>query len=122
MSLFELKNIRGEQGAMAVEPAVDRIPKTEKAREALREEIKKNDLVYGVVVSEDFTLTAVIAIINTRVSDTRVLSLIRDIIESPDWSVLFLASLPFFYVRGSFLLSSIRIPIIFSRILPLLYS
>jgi predicted RND superfamily exporter protein len=32
LSLFELKNIKGEEGAMIVEPAVRRIPKTGKKR------------------------------------------------------------------------------------------
>lgn len=82
MSLFDLKNIHGENGAMIVEPSVRRIPKTAEAREKLREDIKKNDLVYGVVVSEDFTITTVIAITNTTVSDTKVLTLIQEIIDN----------------------------------------
>ncbi len=47
LSLFELKDIKGEGGAMIVEPAVGRIPQTEKQREELREEIIRNDIVYG---------------------------------------------------------------------------
>ena len=47
LSLFELKDIRGEDGSMIVDPAVKSIPKSEKRREKLRANLKKNDLVYG---------------------------------------------------------------------------
>jgi len=45
LSLFDLKSIKGEDGAMIVDPAVKRIPKTDEQREVLRKEIIENDLV-----------------------------------------------------------------------------
>jgi len=69
LSLFELKNIKSQDGAMVVEPAVDGIPRSEEEARSLRQDIMDNDLVYGSVVSEDFTLTAVIAMLKTDVSD-----------------------------------------------------
>ena len=82
LSLFELKNIKGEEGAMIVEPAVERIPRTEEQREILRKEIKENDVVYGSVISEDFTLTAVIALLKANVSDTIIVEEIRQLIQA----------------------------------------
>lgn len=69
LSLFDLKNIKSEEGMMIVEPAVKRIPETKKEQEELRKEITGNDIVFGSVVSEDFKITAVIAMIKTGISD-----------------------------------------------------
>ncbi|MCK4956406.1 MAG: RND family transporter, partial [Candidatus Cloacimonetes bacterium] len=60
LSLFDLKSIKGEAGAMTINPMVQQIPKTTEQKEILREEIKRNDIVYGSVVSTDFTITAII--------------------------------------------------------------
>lgn len=54
VSLFDSKNIRGENGSMIVDPVVKRIPRTPAQREQLRASIRANDLAYGLVVSEDF--------------------------------------------------------------------
>jgi hydrophobe/amphiphile efflux-3 (HAE3) family protein len=81
MSLFDLKSIRGESGALIVDPAVDRIPVTKEAREALRDELVSNDIVYGSVVSRDFTLTAVIALLRDDVSDEAIVSQINELVE-----------------------------------------
>ncbi len=69
MSLFELKYIKSEDGAMIVNPAVKRIPKTDAQKEILRKEIIDNDVVYGSVVSKDFTITAIIAVLDPDLSD-----------------------------------------------------
>ncbi len=81
LSLFELKSIRGEEGALVVHPAVESIPGTEEEREALRRELRDNDLVFGSVVSEDFTLSAVIALLKTDVDDRHVVGEVRKILE-----------------------------------------
>ncbi len=60
MSLFDAKNIKGENGSMVVEPVVKRIPTSDKKREILRDEIKENELAYKIVVSEDFRYTIII--------------------------------------------------------------
>ena len=81
MSLFELKDISGEDGYMLVEPAVDRIPSSPEKEAQLRERLRKNDLVYKIVVSEDFKVTAVIATITENVSDIEIVSKFREIVE-----------------------------------------
>ncbi len=80
LSLFGLKYIRSEDGAMVVDPAVKRLPKTKEQRERLRDEIRDNDIVYGNVVSEDFTVTAVIAMVEPGASDEYLLGEVQKII------------------------------------------
>ncbi|MGD2246494.1 MAG: MMPL family transporter, partial [Candidatus Aminicenantes bacterium] len=82
LSLFELKSIKEEEGAMIVNPAVKRIPRSEDEKDELRQEIMNNDLVYGSVVSEDFTLTAVIALLKTDVEDVFIVGEIKKLIEN----------------------------------------
>jgi hydrophobe/amphiphile efflux-3 (HAE3) family protein len=94
-SLFELKNIKSEDGAMLVDPAVERIPKTDKQKEDLRQEIKNNDIVYGSVVSEDFTVTAVIGLLRTDVPDKYIVPEITRLVEqNPGKEETALAGLP----------------------------
>jgi hydrophobe/amphiphile efflux-3 (HAE3) family protein len=81
LSLFEMKDIRGEEGAMIVNPAVKRIPQTEEQKKELIREIMDNDLVYGSVVSKDFTLTAVIALLKTDVEDNFIVGEVKKLIE-----------------------------------------
>ncbi|MBN2102523.1 RND family transporter [bacterium] len=81
MSLFDLKSIKGESGAMIVDPAVKRIPKNNKEKELLRQEIRLNDIVYGNVVSKDFTVTSVIAMLKDDVSDQEVVPAVQSIID-----------------------------------------
>lgn len=100
LSLFEMKNIKGEEGAMIVEPAVRRIPKTEEQKELLRKEIEENDIVYGSVVSEDFTLTAVIALLKSDVSDTVIVKEVQDLIaQNPGEEEVVIGGLPFTRVQ-----------------------
>lgn len=81
MSLFDVKNIRGEEGAMIVEPAVRRIPKTDEARERLREELRGNDLAYGLTVSEDFRYALLLANPAEGVSDDEAVAIIEDLLK-----------------------------------------
>ncbi|NIM19359.1 MAG: MMPL family transporter [Candidatus Latescibacteria bacterium] len=98
LSLFELKNIKGEEGAMIVDPAVKMIPKTPDQREMLRQEIKENDMVYGSVVAEDFSATAVIGMVDANISDETVVMAARRIVEeTPGEENTVIAGLP--YVR-----------------------
>ena len=73
LSLFDLKSVKGEYGTMTVNPAVQRIPRNDAERESLREELQGNDMVYGSVVSKDFTISAIIGLLKTDVSDAVIL-------------------------------------------------
>ena len=96
LSLFELKDIRGEDGSMIVDPAVKRIPRNEKMRKELKERLKENDMVYGSVVSEDFSATAVIAQLKSNVNDQFISTEIKKVVESTpgDESVIY-GGMPF---------------------------
>jgi len=96
LSLFELKDIRGEAGEMLVDPAVKRIPRTDDEREALRRILKANDLVYGSVVSEDFRAVAVIGMLGPGATDADALTAVREILaETPGEEPVSLAGMPF---------------------------
>jgi len=96
LSLFDLKNIRSETGSMIVEPAVPSIPEDEEDRERLRQEIRDNDAVFGSVVSRDFTLTAVIALLRTDVSDDVIVPAVYDLVDNePGPEDVFFGGLPY---------------------------
>jgi hydrophobe/amphiphile efflux-3 (HAE3) family protein len=100
LSLFDLKSIKGEDGAMIVDPAVKRIPENEKQMETLRDELKDNDMVYGSVVSKDFTITAVIAVLKANVPDFIIVPEIEKLVEdNPGPEETVLGGLP--YIRGN---------------------
>ena len=94
-SLFELKSIRGEEGIVTIEPAVPRIPKNDQQREQLRTNIRENDIVYGSVVAKDFSLSAVIAMLDPGARDEEVLTAIRKVIdENPGEQTIWIGGLP----------------------------
>ena len=82
ISLFDTKNIKGEYGAMVVDPAVKRIPKSEKRKEQLREEIRSNELAYKLFVSEDFKYTLIILRVVPGVTDDEVIEAIDKALEA----------------------------------------
>ncbi|MBN1415689.1 MAG: RND family transporter [Bacteroidales bacterium] len=69
MSLFDSKNIQNDYGMMVVNPVIKQIPESETDREALREEIRSNDLAYRLVVSEDFRYTLIILYAKNHTTD-----------------------------------------------------
>ncbi len=96
ISLFTLKDIQGEDGQMIVDPAVKRIPKTDKAREKLRADLKDNDMIYGNVLSKDFKHTAVIGFLGLKATDEVVLEKINRILEEyPGPESVLIAGMPF---------------------------
>ncbi len=102
VSIFTLKDIRGEDGSMIVDPAVKRIPKTEKQRQALRERLADNDLIYGSVLSKDFNHTAIVGFENIHAVDETVLAKVRKLIdENPGPEATHIAGLPFTRVNLS---------------------
>lgn len=80
-SMFGSNHIYGEGGAMYVEPTIIRIPKNEQQREELREVIVNNDLVYKVMVSDDFTATAVVLTLEEDAVEDEVFAQIHTILE-----------------------------------------
>lgn len=81
-SLFGSNHIYGEDGVMYVEPTVKRIPKNELQREELREEIRKNELVYDVMVSNDFTATCLMLTLDEDALETEVFADFYSLLET----------------------------------------
>lgn len=82
LSLFETKNIRGEEGAMIVDPAVMAIPENASEREALRKSLSDNELASEIVVSKDFTVTAIILTLELDASKQAVYRAVRKTVNA----------------------------------------
>ena len=81
MSLFDAKNIKGEDGAMIVNPVVRRIPKSESRREKLREDIKANEFAYKLIVSDDFQYTSIILNSVSKKTDMELMSSVYELLD-----------------------------------------
>ncbi len=111
LSLFDLKSIKSEEGAMIIEPAVRTIPTTEEERETLRQELRDNDIVYGSVVATDFSLTAIIALLEPDARDEIVLAGIDSVIaQVPGEEEVMIGGLPVSRVEmGIFIKKDMRV-------------
>ncbi|MBN1559458.1 MMPL family transporter [candidate division KSB1 bacterium] len=97
LSLFDTKNIRGEDGAMIVEPAVNAIPQTAAEREALRKSLTDNELASQVVVSKDFKVTAILLTLNLDASKQDVYQAVRKTVDaSPGEEKVLIGGIPAF--------------------------
>jgi hypothetical protein len=95
-SLFGSNHIYGEEGVMYVEPTVLRIPKTEAQREELRQIIKENDMVYKIMVSDDFKATALIITLKAGADEDAVFAGISKILqERPGGEHIYYGGLPY---------------------------
>ena len=81
ISLFELKYVRSEDQAIIVDPAVKKMPRNASDIAEIKEELKNNDMVYGNVISKDFTTTAVIALLEPETSDKYIVEELQKLIE-----------------------------------------
>ncbi|MFO7933372.1 MAG: MMPL family transporter [Bacteroidales bacterium] len=98
LSLFGSNRIYGEQGIMYVEPVIERIPRTNREREELRDLIRDNDLVREVVVSKDFSATAVVITLAKGVDEEVFFSQVESILsEHPGDETIHFGGLP--YIR-----------------------
>jgi hydrophobe/amphiphile efflux-3 (HAE3) family protein len=96
MSLFDAKNIKGEDGAMVVDPVIRRLPKTEDGWTKLRKELGKNELVHTVLVSEDFTMTSVIATLEKQAQDEEIVAAVEQILAAhPGDEQTYIGGLPY---------------------------
>lgn len=100
ISLFSMKNIHGDDGMMVVDPLVDRIPKSEKRIEQLRESIRENDLAFKTVVSEDFHYAMILLKIEKGISDEELMKQINLVIdEYPGNEKILLNGLPYLRIE-----------------------
>jgi uncharacterized protein len=96
VSLFQAKNIRGEEGAMIVDPAVAEIPQTVEERSLLRSELASNPLVMGLLVSEDFKFALVMINPSEGVPDDALFELLHTILaQYPGKEKVIFSGMPF---------------------------
>ena len=95
LSLFDSKDIRGEDEMMIVDPAVKRFPRIPEQKEVLRQKLRSNDLVYELVVSTDFTMTAIILTLEEGLDDQTIVGEIESIIaENPGQEKVRIGGMP----------------------------
>jgi len=95
-SMFGSNRIYGEEGVMYVEPTVDRIPGSAEERENLRKLIRENDLVYKVVVSDDFRSSAIILMLDQEVDEEQLFTRIHQTLEGhPGNEEVYFGGLPY---------------------------
>ena len=81
ISPFTLTDIRGADGMMMVEPAIDGIPADAAGKEALRARLKDNDLVYGNVLARDFSAVAIIGMLSNDAKDSETVAAVHAAVE-----------------------------------------
>ena len=95
-SLFGSNHIYGEDGVMYVEPTVVRIPRDQVQREELRQTIKENNMVYKIMVSDDFTATALVVNLEQDVDEDAVFAGIHGVLsEHPGNEEIHFGGLPY---------------------------
>lgn len=80
-SLYTLKEITNQDGVMIVDPAIRREPKSPEQREKLRNALRSNSLVFGTVISKDFTKTAILLTPNSNDDENEIIQNIKQILS-----------------------------------------
>jgi len=81
LSLFTMKEIRGENGMMLVDPAIPYLPESVVEIKALKKKLLDNELINGVVLSDDFHYTAIIGTIQKEVDNEALLYSVDSLIK-----------------------------------------
>lgn len=98
ISLFNTRRIFGEQGMMIVDPAINRFPESNEDIESLKEQLRDNPLAMGIVVSDDFTMSAIAATISQDTDENIILVEIDSVIKAnPGSAEVYFGGLP--YIR-----------------------
>lgn len=115
MSLFDLKQVRSEEEAMVVDPAVKMLPRSAEDAAIIKQELAANDLVYGSVVSKDFSTTTVIGMLEPGTPDEVVVTQLEALIKkTPGKENVLLGGSP--YIRSQ---TAVNMQRDFARLLPL---
>ncbi|MFO7723022.1 MAG: MMPL family transporter, partial [Bacteroidales bacterium] len=81
ISLFTTRHIRGEEGAMFVDPAVPLIPENDEEREWLASTIRDNPLAHKLFISEDFRHSLMIVNPAPGVSDEALFGFLQQLLK-----------------------------------------
>ncbi len=80
-SLSNAKSIKGEDGYLIVDPVIIQIPESESKTDNLRNEIRNNDLVYKLIVSDDFRYTMILLKSNKTMEDPELMAFIHKTLQ-----------------------------------------
>ena len=101
-SLFDTKEIKGDDGFMLVHPIVEQIPSNDIDREILRENIKNNELAYKTLVSDDFNYTMIILNSSGKADDEALVNGIKQVIkEHPGEEQVYMNGMPYLRVESN---------------------
>ncbi|MBL7112347.1 MAG: RND family transporter [Bacteroidales bacterium] len=96
ISLFDTKNMSGEEGYLLVESFIRSIPESEEEIEKLRLDLLENEMAVNVVVSDDFTLATIIISLKSEAIDEEIVASVRKIVdENPGDEKIFMGGLPY---------------------------
>jgi len=98
ISLFNTRRIYGDRGMMIVDPAISRFPESNKDIEIIKNQLRDNPLAMGIVVSDDFTMSAIAATISKDTDENIILAEIDSVISAnPGSAEVYFGGLP--YIR-----------------------
>jgi hypothetical protein len=96
ISLFSMKNIKGNDGMMIVDPLIDQMPETETEREKLRERVRGNELAYKTVVSENFRYSLILMQVANGITDEEVMTAVNNVLEKyPGTEKTYISGMPY---------------------------
>ncbi len=81
-SLFTIPDIRGEDNSLIIEDIITEIPESQEDTEKIKNKIINNENIYGSIVSEDFSSTALILVVEEGVDDDLVIKNLNNVIKS----------------------------------------
>lgn len=94
-SLFTTQDVRGIHNQLIVEDAVKEIPQTTEEKQALRQRIKDNELIYGNIIAKNFKAVSVVGVLQEDFTDQVVLHKVKKIINKvPGKGKIQLAGMP----------------------------
>lgn len=96
MSLYDVKNLKNDEGMLITESFLDRIPQTKEETENLRSDLLRNSMAKDIVVSQDFTLATIILSLSEDVQDDEIIAEVQNILsENPGSEKVYLGGLPY---------------------------
>ncbi len=95
LSLFTAKEISADVEGMVVERVVKTLPKSDDDIKEVKERIKRNELVYGNLVSKDFKHTAILGFVSPKAKDSELIGKLEKILEdNPGTEEAYVAGMP----------------------------
>jgi hypothetical protein len=81
ISLFDMKDIKGEDGTMTVDPLIIEIPQDKNETNTLRNNIINNELAFKNFISEDFRYSLVLLKVNSLADEDSAITAVREILD-----------------------------------------